>query len=176
MHNKFTKSLVILRIEKFYILVYTNIIENNEEAQRGAQYERMVNTMTNAQIVFNAQIELMNAGIIGTTGNTLEVELPDGTTQEMPEPEAIHTYKAWQRLGYQVKRGEHAVTDLHIWKHTTKKLPEAVLGDDEETKMFFTKAYFFSASQVEPIRKTVDPSEYVGKKMTIEINQKKRRA
>ena len=129
--------------------------------------------MTNAQIVFNAQIELMNRGLIGTTGNTLEVELPDGTTQTMPEPEAIHTYKAWQRLGYQVKRGEHAVTDLHIWKYTTKKNPDAATVEDEENKMFFTRAYFFSASQVEPIGKKVDPAEFVGKKMTIEINRKK---
>lgn len=44
--------------------------------------------MTNAQIVFNAQIELMKSGIIGTTGNMLEMQLPDGTTETMPEPEA----------------------------------------------------------------------------------------
>lgn len=131
--------------------------------------------MTNAQIVFNAQVELMKNGVIGTTGNTLEIELPDGTKQTMPEPEPIHTYKAWQRLGYQVRRGEKAITDLHIWKYTTKKLPDAVLGDDEENKMFFTKAYFFAASQVEKIRTNVDPSEFVGKKMTIEISTKKRR-
>jgi antirestriction protein ArdC len=131
--------------------------------------------MTNAQIVFNAQIELVKAGKIGTTGNMMSVELQDGTTQEMPEPEAIHTYKAWQRLGYQVKHGEKAVCDLHIWKYTTKKLPEAVLGEDEESKMFFTKAYFFSASQVEKIGRKVDPSEFVGKPMCIEIGKKKRK-
>jgi antirestriction protein ArdC len=127
--------------------------------------------MTNAQIVFNAQIELMKAGIIGTTGNTLEMQLPDGTTETMPEPEAIHTYKTWKRLGYQVRRGEKAITDLHIWKYTTKKKSDTATAEDEESKMFFTKAYFFSAAQVDKIGKKVDPSEYIGKKMTIEITK-----
>ena len=131
--------------------------------------------MTNAQIVFNAQIELVKAGKIGTTGNTLTVELPDGTVQEMPEPEAIHTYNAWQRLGYQVKRGEKAVCDLHIWKYAVKKNPDAAIVEDEESKMYFTKAYFFSASQVEKIGRKVDPSEFVGKPMCIEIGKKKRK-
>lgn len=121
--------------------------------------------MTNAQIIFNEQIRLMQDGVIGTTGNILEME--DGST--MPEPEAIHTYKTWLRLGYQVKRGEHAVTDLHIWKYTTKKKPDTATAEDEESKMFFTRAYFFSASQVEKIEKH-DPREFVGKKMTITIN------
>lgn len=59
--------------------------------------------MTNAQIVFNEQVRLMNDGVIGTTGNMLE--MMDGST--MPEPEPIHTYAGWQRLGYQVRRGEN---------------------------------------------------------------------
>ena len=127
--------------------------------------------MTNAQIVFNAQIELMKSGIIRTTGNVLEMELPDGTTETMPEPEAIHTYKTWQRLGYQVRRGEKAITDLHIWKYTTKKKSDAATVEDEENKMFFTKAYFFSAAQVDKIERH-DPREFVGKKMSIEITRK----
>lgn len=130
--------------------------------------------MTNAQIVFNAQIELMNAGLIGTTGRTLEMEMPDGTIETMPEPEAIHTYKTWQRLGYQVRRGEKAITDLHIWKYTTKKKDDAATVQDEEHNMFFTKAFFFSASQVDKIRTEVDPSEFVGKKMSIEIKPKRK--
>lgn len=129
--------------------------------------------MTNAQIVFNAQIELMNAGIIGTTGHTIEAELPDGSKITMNEPEPIHTYKTWQRLGYQVRRGEHAAASFQVWKYRANKKNEDAAEVEEDGCMFLTMAHFFTASQVDEIRKA-DPSEYVGVTQKIEIKRRKK--
>ena len=105
--------------------------------------------MTNEQIIFQNSLQLMDDGIIGTTGRTITVENEQGEKLEMQEPEPIHTYQAWKCLGYQVKRGQKAKASFLIWKHTVKKAKQEQ-GEDEE-KMFMTKAFFFTFDQVEPI-------------------------
>lgn len=59
--------------------------------------------------------------------------------------EPVHTYAAWKAMGYTVKKGEHSVLKLSIWKHSTKKNKDG----EEEAHMFMTPAHFFAASQVE---------------------------
>jgi hypothetical protein len=103
--------------------------------------------MTNAQIIFNESIALMRDGKIGTTGRMLAFKDEDGEIHEEPEPVAIHTYAAWKSLGYQVKKGEKAVAKFLIWKHTVKKAKAD--DDDDQEKMFMTKAAFFAPDQVE---------------------------
>ena len=105
--------------------------------------------MTNEQIIFNERITLMDDGIIGTTGRTITVENENGEKIEMKEPEELHTYQAWKSLGYQVKRGQKCKATILIWKHTVKKGKEK--QDEDEEKMFMTKAFFFTGDQVEPI-------------------------
>jgi Antirestriction protein len=107
--------------------------------------------MTNEQIVFEERMKLMNDGIIGTTGKTLTIE-KEGKKCKVDEPEVIHTYKAWQSLGYQVRRGQKATATFMIWKHTVKKAKEE--KDVDMEKMFKTKAFFFTANQVEQIKKS----------------------
>lgn len=69
---------------------------------------------------------------------------------KITEEEDIHTYAVWKEMGYQVKKGEHAVTKLLIWKPKKRKKAE---GDEPEgrTGMSRTNAAFFSTAQVEPI-------------------------
>lgn len=106
--------------------------------------------MTNAQIIFSESLELMNQGVIGTTGRTIIVEDENGVKSELQEPEAIHTYAGWQELGFQVCRGQKAVCSFPIWKHTVKKAKEE--NEEDEEKMFMVKAFFFTINQVEPIQ------------------------
>ncbi|MCR5357173.1 MAG: hypothetical protein K6E63_07190 [Lachnospiraceae bacterium] len=107
--------------------------------------------MTNEQIIFNARCQLMEEGLIGTTGRTLVMEMEDGTTKTVPEPEEIHTYAFWkQERGLQVKHGEHAVCTLQIWKCKKKKKKEA--QEDDKEIMFLTKGFFFSQNQVEAVQ------------------------
>lgn len=121
--------------------------------------------MTNGQIIFNKRFELMEAGIIGTTGRKMTVQWTDDdgqeTIKEMPEPEQIHTFKGWQELGYTVKKGQKTRARFTIWNFTTKisKAKRAALEakgvtpeNIPEKGHYFTKeACFFAASQVEKI-------------------------
>ena len=113
--------------------------------------------MTNAQIIFNERINLLNAGKIAATGRILEVVDNAGKKSQIPEPEEIHTYSAWRQLGFQVKRGQKAVSKFPIWKHVTKAKPEGEAGEGEQNepeaaRMFLKVSAFFSRSQVEGIK------------------------
>lgn len=113
--------------------------------------------MTNAQIIFNESVRLMEDGIIGSTGLKIEVVMESGETISMLEPEPIHTYAAWKSLGFQVKRGETAIAKFLIWKAGKSRQQEeteaaAENGTEifpERVRMFMKTAHFFKASQVE---------------------------
>lgn len=107
--------------------------------------------MTNIEIVSMAWAELVSNGTIS-------------------ESEKIHTFAKWRELGYSVKRGEKCIVKLTIWKHTSRTNKET---QEEESRMFMKTAAFFSTSQVEKIQpvKRADPSEFVGRKVTINIGK-----
>ena len=124
--------------------------------------------MNNAAIIFNKRFELMEAGVIGTTGRKMQAMWTDDdgneTVKEVMEPEQIHTYKGWLEMGYQVKKGEKTRARFTIWNYTKKmsKKQRAALEakgvtpdtiDAEAVKgHYYTKeACFFAASQVEKI-------------------------
>lgn len=96
--------------------------------------------MTNAQIIFSNEQSLAKKGVIDYTGRVFKFD--DGT--EIKETESIHTYAVWKELGYQVQKGEKAIASFHIWKYTSKKNEQ----EEDESKMFLTKAFFFKKSQV----------------------------
>ena len=114
--------------------------------------------MTNAQIIMKNSLQLMDDGIIGTTGRIIIVEDEHGKKVEVQEPEEIHTYQAWKSMGYQVKRGQKAKASFLIWKHTVKKAEQE--KEVDEQKMFMTKAHFFAFDQVEPIKQEETICEY----------------
>ena len=116
--------------------------------------------MTNEQIIQNAQLALMDASKIGSTGRTMEYIDGEGNKITMPEPEPIHTFQYWKACGYSVKKGEKAVAKLTIWKHTTKQheIPAdadettAAILAEPETHLFMKTSAFFALSQVQPIK------------------------
>jgi len=120
----------------------------------------------------------MEEGVIKGTGNFITVENEDGEKIELEEPEELHTYAGWKALNRQVKkgekieleepeqlhtyagwkalnrqvkRGEKSIATMQIWKHTTKKPKNE--SEDEQEKMFLTKAFFFTEAQTEAIAK-----------------------
>lgn len=105
--------------------------------------------MTNADIIFAAAQALAKDGIIKYTGREFEAVNENGDPVTIKETEPIHTYATWKTLGYQVQKGQKAVAGFKIWKHTAKEDKET---GKTETKMFMTKAYFFTAAQVAPIK------------------------
>lgn len=66
--------------------------------------------MTNAQIIFNERLRLMESGVIGSIGRKMILENGDGKKEEIFEPEQIHTYQGWKALGRQVQKVEKAIT------------------------------------------------------------------
>ncbi len=113
--------------------------------------------MTNQQIIFNEAIKLMEDGIIGSTGKTMEIEYEDGSKHTINEPEPIHTFAGWKNMGYQVIRGQKAIASFPIWKHCPagqKVDPKTGETTDVNEKMFMVTAYFFKRDQVERIQVT----------------------
>lgn len=119
--------------------------------------------MTNAQIIMNESIYLMEQGILKGSGKFAEVETENGKmTVELPEE--IHTFNGWKQLGYSVKKGEKSSIKFPIWKHTTKFLntetenPEVnkmnanINAQGGEQRMFMKTAAWFTFAQVEPIK------------------------
>lgn len=106
--------------------------------------------MTNAMLIFNEACRLMDEGIIGTTGRSVTVEDEKGNKVTYLEPEAIHTYAKWKELGFQVQKGQKAISEISIWKYVKSKNADEA-AEVDESKMFLKKSFFFSAAQVKPI-------------------------
>lgn len=72
---------------------------------------------------------------------------------------AFHTFQEWKRLGYSVKKGEHAALVAFLWKFTDRptkaqrEAAEAAGKDPEESgggdHFYKAKSYLFSYLQVE---------------------------
>ena len=107
--------------------------------------------MTNEQIIQDAAFALVKAGKLGTTGRVLTVRDDAGNEFELPEPLPLHTYAVWKSLGYQVKKGEHSIIKLTIWKHVTKTTTDEDGNETTNARMFPKLSHFFSWDQVQPI-------------------------
>ncbi len=110
--------------------------------------------MTNEEIIFQKRLQLMDSGIIGTTGRRITIEDEYGEEREVCEPVEVHTFTGWESIGYRVRRGEHACASFLIWRHREAgKKKDKTTGEISETPetMFMTNAHFFSETQVEKI-------------------------
>ena len=112
--------------------------------------------MTNAMIILNESVKLMNEGLLKGTGKLVTLVNADGTKTEVEMPEAIHTFNGWKELGYSVKKGEKSTIKFSIWKYTQKEKPEEEktgnpIEDAPITNMFMKMSAFFTADQVEKI-------------------------
>lgn len=119
--------------------------KGNLEKQK---HEREGNKMTNAQIILNNSISLMEQGILKGSGIFGTIEDENGNKTEIELPEVIHTYAAWKSIGYQVKKGQKAKAAFTIWKYTESKKNDE---EEAEGKMFMKLSHFFTKDQVEKI-------------------------
>ena len=91
--------------------------------------------MTNAEII-------KRAAIINNIFTEEQVQEYAKNGERIP----LHTYIEWKKMGYQVKKGEHATISLPLWKFRTKKDEET--GEIDE-KAYMQTAYLFTDKQVE---------------------------
>lgn len=111
--------------------------------------------MTNAMIILNESVKLMEEGKLKGTGEFVTVEI-NGETKQIEMPEEIHTFNGWKQRGFKVKKGEHSQIKFPIWKYTEKaKKAEDLTGNPLEdtpvSNMFLKLSAFFTAEQVEAI-------------------------
>ena len=117
--------------------------------------------MNNSQIIFNNQLALMNDGIIGTTGRQITIEYEkngEKVKETINEPEPIHTYAEWKKLGLQVQKGQKAIAKFTIWMFTDKPSKAALAAAaaagkeeaDADPHYYMKEAAFFKLSQVAP--------------------------
>ena len=109
--------------------------------------------MTNAEIIWRESEKLMEQGILQGTGRMFTATVVDENGNEkeisVPEAEEIHTYEAWKQLGYQVKKGEHAIAKFPIWKYVQNKKKDENEDEKEHSHCFLKVAAFFKKAQVE---------------------------
>lgn len=104
--------------------------------------------MTNAEIILNNRVFLMEEGLLKPTEETI---LINGKETSMPEE--IHTYGEWRRRGYQVQKGEHAIARFPIWTFKPNKKQEQEEEEDPKSgRMFMKVAFFFKKDQVQKIK------------------------
>lgn len=109
--------------------------------------------MTNAQIIFNRSITLMQSGIIKGSGKFLNVVDQAGNTSLLEIPEPLHTFNEWKKLGYVVRRGQKARAYIQIWKYKEpKEVEEGKVLTEEEKHFFMKNAAFFAFDQLEPLK------------------------
>ena len=108
--------------------------------------------MTNAMIIMNESIRLMEEGILKGSGEFITVEDENGNKKTIELPEEIHTFNGWKALGFSVKKGEHSNIKFTIWKHSAKKVEKDDGEEEEQSRMFMKLSAFFTAAQVEPIK------------------------
>lgn len=90
--------------------------------------------MTNSEIILGNMAILIADGII-------------------TEDNVIHTYAHWKSLGFQVKKGEHAIARFPIWKYTRKKNKDMSEEEAQQKGYCFMKnSAWFTDTQVEPIK------------------------
>lgn len=112
--------------------------------------------MTNATIILNESIRLMEEGVLKGTGEFVKFEDVNGNIKEFEIPEEIHTFNGWKQRGYAVKKGEKSKIKFSIWKCTSKAVKNED-GEDEDiqTNMFMKLSAFFTLAQVEKITEKV---------------------
>lgn len=133
--------------------------------------------MTNNEIIFEnvrasftpAQLaELVNATytadqLAARRANvTITVDEGNADTAEdiftaMLAADTFHTFAEWKRMGYSVKKGQHAALVCNLWKYTDKpgkavKEAAAAAGQDApetDPHFYMAKSHLFNALQVE---------------------------
>lgn len=67
----------------------------------------------NEKVVWAERLRLMKAGRIGVLSETVTTD-ENGNKVVVREPDEIHDYDEWRRLGQQVRRGSRAIARLPI--------------------------------------------------------------
>ena len=110
--------------------------------------------MTNNEIIFET---VRNTFTPAQLAELVQATSAENIFSAMLAADTFHTLAEWKRMGYSVKKGQHAALTCQLWKYTDKpgkaarEAAEAAGQDTPETDPHFymTKAHLFHALQVE---------------------------
>lgn len=130
-------------------------------------FETVRNTFTPAQLseLVNAthtaeQIAARRAAVTITVDENSTATAEDLFAATLAA-EMFHTFAEWKRMGYSVKKGQHAAITCQLWKYTDKpgkaaREAAAEAGKDApetDPHFYMAKAHLFHALQVEPCKR-----------------------
>jgi hypothetical protein len=102
------------------------------------------------------QLAARAAGVVITVAEESDAT-PESILNEMLAADTFHTFAEWKRMGYSVKKGQHAALVCNLWKYTDKpgkaaKEAASEAGKDapeSDPHFYMAKAHLFNALQVE---------------------------
>lgn len=131
------------------------IFETVRSSFTPAQLADLVNATFTAD-----QLNARRAGVKITVADGSD-ETPENVFNAMLAAETFHTFAEWKRMGYSVKKGQHAALVCNLWKYTDKpgkaaREAAAAAGEDapeSDPHFYMAKAHLFHALQVDKISK-----------------------
>ena len=130
------------------------IFETVKAAFTPAQLAQLVSaTYTEEQV-------LARRGSVTITVDPESSENPEDIFTALLAAETFHTFAEWKRMGYSVKKGQHAALVCNLWKYTEKpgkaaREAAAESGQDAletDPHFYMARSHLFSRLQVEKIR------------------------
>lgn len=120
-----------------------------------AQLAELVNAIYPAE-----KISARRASVTITVPEDSDASAEDYFTA-MLAAETFHTFAEWKRMGYSVKKGQHAALVCNLWKYTDKpgkatREAAAQAGQDapeSDPHFYMAKSHLFNALQVEPSKR-----------------------
>lgn len=84
-------------------------------------------------------------------------DTPESIVDAMMAADTFHTFAEWKKLGYSVKKGQHAALVCNLWKYTEKpgkaaRDAAAAAGEDapeSDPHFYMAKSHLFNRLQVE---------------------------
>ena len=103
---------------------------------------------------------LASRGSVTITVDPESSENPEDIFTALLAAETFHTFAEWKRMGYSVKKGQHAALVCNLWKYTEKpgkaaREAAAEAGQDApetDPHFYMARSHLFSRLQVEKIR------------------------
>ena len=127
------------------------IFETVRAAFTPAQLAELVSATYTAE-----QIAARRACVVVTVAEGSEDTAEDIITAELAA-DTFHTFAEWKKLGYSVKKGQHAALVCNLWKYTEKpgkaaRDAAAAAGEDapeSDPHFYMAKSHLFNRLQVE---------------------------
>ena len=131
------------------------IFETVRSSFTPAQLAELVNAIYPAE-----KISARRASVTITVPEDSDASAEDYFTA-MLAAETFHTFAEWKRMGYSVKKGQHAALVCNLWKYTDKpgkaaREAAAQAGQDapeSDPHFYMAKSHLFNALQVEPSKR-----------------------